>query len=585
MPCINPFFRLANARRASANLKAKNWTIITIALFAAIVTGFSAHAQDDHRNIELCGNDNPNISIPACTALIESSKKVEGVTPIEAVRGIGFMGLEQYTRAIQDFDEAIRVNPNDAALYRYRGNCYLRVGDYHRAIEDYTRALRLEPDNKIALFDRGFSYIKLGDYDRAISEYTRLIQFAPDSRDTAEAYTNRGIAFAAKKNIGQALDDYNKAIQLNPNLAEAYYVRGKLYSEHVAPGSAEPDYGIAINDYIKALENNRIYAGAYRNRGNAYYFVGQYPRALADFSLALLCLAWERIHGLGLLPRLSVLTLLALIAVGLGLNARRKVRRKFMIVQLGRVTREVALNVSSRFGHFARCGALPLSISIIVLEYQYRIDGFADLLLAKVGIRYYLPDGSGTLAIIALCVQAFAVRCHQISMDEPESLVRQHFWRPYLTFTTYTLSLTLIGIAARYAAFSMAPVSGSESSMPTIRLLVIASVCVLATGVVARFALMLPAAAIERPLLPLQAWRFLRANTGRLNIVIAIFVAGCAALKWLFDKGLVLIPDEVIPPWLRAISSDAVGQFSVFLATVLIASTLSICYRRLVVRP
>ena len=60
---------------------------------------------------------------------------------------------------------------------------------YDRAIEDYNEALRLKPDFAQAYSDRGAAWYFKGEYQKAIADYDQAIQLEPDN---ARAYTNRG---------------------------------------------------------------------------------------------------------------------------------------------------------------------------------------------------------------------------------------------------------------------------------------------------------------------------------------------------------------------------------------------------------
>ena len=59
-------------------------------------------------------------------------------------------------------------------------------------------------------------------------------------RINAEAYNNRGVAYAAKGQYDQAISDYNKALEMNPRFAKAYYNRGLAYWRKGQPDQAIP---------------------------------------------------------------------------------------------------------------------------------------------------------------------------------------------------------------------------------------------------------------------------------------------------------------------------------------------------------
>jgi tetratricopeptide (TPR) repeat protein len=77
-----------------------------------------------------------------------------------------------------------------------------------------------------------------------------------------------------------AIADHDKAIQLNPNLPDAYNFRGLAYK-------GKGDYNRAIADYSDAMRLNPKYAAAYINRGDLYKNKGDYDRAIADYEAAL----------------------------------------------------------------------------------------------------------------------------------------------------------------------------------------------------------------------------------------------------------------------------------------------------------
>ena len=53
-----------------------------------------------------------------------------------------------FDRAIADFTEAIRLDPNPDLAYQWRGDAYSDKGEYDKAIADYTESIRLDPNNE-----------------------------------------------------------------------------------------------------------------------------------------------------------------------------------------------------------------------------------------------------------------------------------------------------------------------------------------------------------------------------------------------------------------------------------------------------
>jgi len=104
--------------------------------------------------------------------------------------------------------------------------------------------------------DKGTAYYHKGMYDEAIAEFKKAIEIDPEF---AEGYTNLGSAYAAKGMFDEAIAEFKKAIEINPNDAMAHnnlggaYCRKGMYDEAVAEYertlAINPNY---IKDYIKA---------------------------------------------------------------------------------------------------------------------------------------------------------------------------------------------------------------------------------------------------------------------------------------------------------------------------------------------
>jgi len=161
-----------------------------------------------------------------------------------------------YDRAIIDYCEAIRLDPNNAAPYYNRGNAYREKGDNDRAIADYSEAIRLDPNDAASYCSRGIAYYNKDDNDRAIADCSEAIRL--DSK-YAFAYAWRGEAYRMKGQYDNAIRDLTQATLLDPKYAFAYACRGEtyrmksLYSEWGSSGQIFSNRAEAIWNFEKAL--------------------------------------------------------------------------------------------------------------------------------------------------------------------------------------------------------------------------------------------------------------------------------------------------------------------------------------------
>ncbi|MDQ2747725.1 MAG: tetratricopeptide repeat protein [Acidobacteriota bacterium] len=82
----------------------------------------------------------------------------------------------EYDSAVSDFNEAIKLNPNDVSVYLNRGRAYSNKKNYDLAIEDYNKAIELNPKEAMAYFNRGESYEKKGNALQAIGDYQKVLE-------------------------------------------------------------------------------------------------------------------------------------------------------------------------------------------------------------------------------------------------------------------------------------------------------------------------------------------------------------------------------------------------------------------------
>ena len=126
-------------------------------------------------------------------------------------------------------------------------------------------------------FDKGLAFQRSNNLQDAIDAYNKVIELNPKY---AAAYYNEGIANSDLGNYQQAINNYNSAIKLHPKLAVAYNSRGVAYTK---TGNKQ----LAMNDFNSAIKFNQKYAAAYHNRGMLYNGLGNFKQAMNDFNNAI----------------------------------------------------------------------------------------------------------------------------------------------------------------------------------------------------------------------------------------------------------------------------------------------------------
>ena len=125
--------------------------------------------------------------------------------------------------------------------------------------------------------NRGEVYLREGKFDEAIDGFNTAIELQPD---LAVAYNNRGLAYVGKGEDEKGINDFNTAIELQPELAEAYNNRGNVYDD-------KGDFSKAINDFDMAIKLKSDFVDAYVNRGVAYGKRDKFDEAINDFTAAI----------------------------------------------------------------------------------------------------------------------------------------------------------------------------------------------------------------------------------------------------------------------------------------------------------
>jgi S1-C subfamily serine protease/Tfp pilus assembly protein PilF len=149
--------------------------------------------------------------------------------------------------------------------------------DWAAAAKILTPLRTTHKDNPVVWFSLGYLHGTLGNHEIAIQQYRRAIALQPNY---TMAYYNIGINYGNLKQYSNAVAAYKRAIALRPDFAKAYYNTG------FAHWSLE-DYGEALAAFRKAVAIQPNYAEAHRAMGGVYRYMKQYRGALSAYKKAL----------------------------------------------------------------------------------------------------------------------------------------------------------------------------------------------------------------------------------------------------------------------------------------------------------
>jgi len=88
---------------------------------------------------------------------------------IYASKGIAYVKLEQYDKAIQNYTESLKLKPINVWTYKRRAEAYVETQQFLKALEDYNHIVKIDEESKKAIIDDiAYIYLKMGGYQKAL---------------------------------------------------------------------------------------------------------------------------------------------------------------------------------------------------------------------------------------------------------------------------------------------------------------------------------------------------------------------------------------------------------------------------------
>ena len=160
----------------------------------------------------------------------------------------GLLNTGKYLDAIEKYTEAIKLDSRHLEAYANRGLSYTSIPDFFRAtnadgelidpdqpawdlaIDDFTAAIELDekhqhPEIALLFMNRGFAYGNFNKPEESLADYNTAIQIRPDF---AEAYCNRALLHYKQDRFDLAEADFQKVLELSPSAQAGEMARDML---------------------------------------------------------------------------------------------------------------------------------------------------------------------------------------------------------------------------------------------------------------------------------------------------------------------------------------------------------------------
>ena len=156
--------------------------------------------------------------------------------------GEDFLEVRKYEDAIDQFSNAIALDPDYDDAYIMRGQAYEMMKEYAAAADDYERAIVFNEKDQELMYKAGYAFYKAGNYGKALANLNNALE---RKSNYLEAYQTRVDVFIALERYDEALGDCQKALRYKENELNLYKL-GVVYEKLDLLDEAENAYKKSI---------------------------------------------------------------------------------------------------------------------------------------------------------------------------------------------------------------------------------------------------------------------------------------------------------------------------------------------------
>lgn len=246
------------------------------------------------------------------TAPLSPAKQQEAKATFKL--GSELYNKQQYSEAIAEFNKVLDIDKNLFFVHYYKGRALLDLGKFQEAITSLNKAIELTStkENADYYFYRGVAYSNLDDYKNALENFEKAVTLNPSQHTY---HDRKGYCLYKQEKYQEAVDSFNNAINKNTTEQDPdYYFRrgmalyamsryetalesyedaikirhdGNYYRNKGIVLKCLERYSEAIESFNKAIEKNQDDADSYFNKGNTFCLDNKFEEALKCYDKAI----------------------------------------------------------------------------------------------------------------------------------------------------------------------------------------------------------------------------------------------------------------------------------------------------------
>lgn len=199
---------------------------------------------------------------------------------------IYYYNLKDNKKALEDIDEAIKLEPTNVNYYINRSYLRYQVNDIRGTMDDLNYAITLDPNNVTAHYNRALLRSEVGDNNKAIEDYDFVLEHDPDNYP---AFYNRTMMHINLGDYQQGINGLNSLLEKDQDDFVALYQRASLYIE-------TKQYQLALRDFNNILAKYPKFESGYMIRAQIKQKLGDKRGYEKDLKTAVEVMKSKGVH-------------------------------------------------------------------------------------------------------------------------------------------------------------------------------------------------------------------------------------------------------------------------------------------------